>query len=245
MVGAPSGERLSAALEGHTIGKAPCNMPRASFRAPPLRLPDRRSHPATWVDGKRAAHRSPVLSSTLTPTYRRRSPDSGVDMATQKFGMRRLGSAVMTRLLVALEAFEARDSQQRRRDALTEHHRLHFDLLCKAMDDPSLAAVVDTYDDDVTPERQRQFIFANAWYINALYFHRIGALSRAELFGHLRVMCQSEIFREYWAATGHHRASLPSSSEEAELGRMMDTLIRDQDEADTDEWWVVGQPPTD
>jgi hypothetical protein len=166
-------------------------------------------------------------------------------MATWKFGMRRLGSAVIRRLTVAPETFEAQDNERRRREALTEHHRLHFDLLCKAMDDPSLAAVVDTYDNAVSPERQRQFIFANAWYINALYFHRIGALSRGELYGHLRVMCQSGIFREYWAATQHHRASLPSASEEAELGRMMDALIRDQDEADTDEWWVVGDPPTD
>ncbi|MGW7081902.1 DUF6082 family protein [Streptomyces sp. NPDC054871] len=138
-------------------------------------------------------------------------------------------------------AFGARE---RKHAALTEHHRLHFDLLCKAMGDSALSAVLDTYAEDVPPERQRQYLFANALYINALHAHRIGAMSRKELRGHLRVMCQNPIFCEYWEATRHHRASLPASSEEAELGRMMDRLARELREADTDEWWVVGEPPT-
>ncbi|MFF7929072.1 DUF6082 family protein [Streptomyces mirabilis] len=92
-----------------------------------------------------------------------------------------------------------------------------------------------------SPE-QRQYLFANALYINALYFHRIGALTRAELHGHFRIMCQNQIFRAYWEATEHHRKSLPDSSKEAELGRMMDSLIQDQTDSDTDEWWVVGEP---
>jgi len=128
---------------------------------------------------------------------------------------------------------------------LTEQHRLHFDLLCKAMSDPALAAVLDTYETEIPLEKQRQYLFANALYTNALYFHRIGALTRAELFGHLRVICQNKVFQDYWAATQHHRKSLPDASEEAELGRMMDDLIREQAEADNDDWWVVGESPDD
>jgi hypothetical protein len=56
-------------------------------------------------------------------------------------------------------------------------------------------------------------------------------------------MCQNKIFQEYWTATQHHRESLPDSSEEAELGQMMDSLIQEQADSDTDEWWVVGEPP--
>lgn len=134
-------------------------------------------------------------------------------------------------------------TRHRRRAALTEQHRLHFDLLCKAMVDPTLAAVLNTYEVDIAPEKQRQYLFANALYINALYFHRIGALTRRELHGHFRIMCQNRIFREYWAATQHHRESLPDSSEEAELGQMMDDLMQEQADSDTDEWWVVGAPP--
>lgn len=134
---------------------------------------------------------------------------------------------------------------QRRNAALTEQHRLHFDLLCKAMGDASLAAVLNTYEEEIPPERQRQFLFANALYINALHAHRIGAMSLGELHGHLRVMCQNPIFRHYWDATRHHRASLDRSSDEAKVGRMMDRLDLELQEADTDEWWVVGEPPVE
>ncbi|MEU0784931.1 DUF6082 family protein [Streptomyces sp. NPDC006173] len=163
-------------------------------------------------------------------------------MATQSSAIRRFGSAARAGIGVAAHAVKERGSRHRRRAVLTEQHRLHFDLLCKAMDDPALAAVLNTYETEIGPEKQRQYLFANALYINALYFHRIGALNRAELRGHFRIICQNPIFREYWAATEHHRKSLPDSSDEAQLGQLMDTLIQDQADADADEWWVVGEP---
>ncbi|MGI5194370.1 DUF6082 family protein [Streptomyces sp. CA-288835] len=152
-------------------------------------------------------------------------------------------SAARGRLVSAAGVVAEAGTRHRRRAALTEQHRLHFDLLCKAMVDPALAAVLNTYEVDIAPEKQRQYLFANALYTNALYFHRIGALTRRELHGHLRIMCQNRIFQEYWAATQHHRESLPDSSEEAELGQMMDDLMQEQADSDTDEWWVVGAPP--
>ncbi|MER7679525.1 DUF6082 family protein [Streptomyces sp. NPDC096934] len=163
-------------------------------------------------------------------------------MATRNSAVRRFGSDAWARLTAAAGTVTARRTRPRRRAVLTEQHRLHFDLLCKAMDDPALAAVLNTYETEITDEEQRQYLFANALYINALYFHRIGALTRAELHGHFRIMCQNQIFRAYWEATEHHRKSLPEASEEAGLGRMMDSLIQDQDDSDTDEWWVVGEP---
>ncbi|MFI8232996.1 DUF6082 family protein [Streptomyces sp. NPDC085900] len=164
-------------------------------------------------------------------------------MATQKCGVWGFGTTVGSVIAAAGAAF-ALGTQLRRNRAQSERHRLHFDLLCKAMDDPALAAVLDTYETEVPIDRQRQFLFANALYINALHAHRIGAISRNELFGHLRVMCQNRVFRDYWEATRHHRASL-GESREAELGRMVDQLIRDLDDADTEEWWVVGEPPVE
>lgn len=127
---------------------------------------------------------------------------------------------------------------------LVQQQQLQFSLLSKAIDDPDLAAVLSTVD-DVTPLRRRQFLFANAIYTNALLAYRIGTVSLEELHGHLRVVCQNPIFREYWEATRPHRASLPDSSNEARVGRMVDELFRDLDEADTDEWWVVGEAPHD
>ncbi|EFL38684.1 DUF6082 family protein [Streptomyces fungicidicus] len=170
-------------------------------------------------------------------------------MATQGFGIRGLGSTAWAQLTLTASALAKRSLQHRRRAALAEQHRLHFDLLCKAMADPSLAAVLDTYETDVPPEKQRQYLFANALYVNALYFHRIGALTVAELYGHVRVMSRNKIFREYWAATRHHRDSLPTSSDEAALGEMMNTLIEEMEtlledaDDEREEWWVVGETP--
>ncbi|NKQ23876.1 DUF6082 family protein [Streptomyces galbus] len=164
-------------------------------------------------------------------------------MATQSSGVRKIVSAAKGTLAAVSGSLSTRNTRHRRRAVLAQQHRLHFDLICKAMDDPALAAVLDTYETDVPLEKQRQFLFANALYINALYFHRIGAMNRAELYGHLRVMCQNEVFREYWEATRHHRMSLPEASEEYVLGLMMDDLIQELLDADTDEWWVVGEPP--
>ena len=82
------------------------------------------------------------------------------------------------------------------------------------MDDPALAAVLDTYDKRFRHEKQRQYLFANALYINLFHLYRSG-LDPEELYGHLRVFCQNPIFREYWEATKAQRASLNESSEEA------------------------------
>jgi hypothetical protein len=132
-----------------------------------------------------------------------------------------------------------------RRTALAHQQRMQWELLTRAIDDPSLAAVIDTYDKSIPAERRRQFFYANAWYVHLYHLHRAGLLDREELYRHLREFFQSPVFREYWEASRHMRASLNESSEEARLGVMVDGLVRDLDEADTDEWWVVGNPPSD
>ncbi|MYW67302.1 hypothetical protein GTY65_25015 [Streptomyces sp. SID8379] len=166
-------------------------------------------------------------------------------MATKSYGVRALAAAVTTGAGTAAESLASLATRRRRRAALIEQHRAHLTLLCKAMDDPALAAVLDTYEETIPPDQQRQFLYANALYTNALHFHRIGAMNRRELYGHLRVICRNPIVRAYLAATRHHRASLDGSSDEAELGRMVEQLLQDQEEAETDEWWVVGEPPCD
>lgn len=136
-------------------------------------------------------------------------------------------------------------SEQQHHTNLARQQRLQWELLSKAMEDPALAAVLDTHDGAIPPAKHRQFLFANALYSNALLAYRIGVVTWEEVHGYLRISCRNPIFREYWDATRPHRASLMSSSVEARVGRMMDSLIRDLDEADTDEWWVVGEPPSE
>lgn len=149
----------------------------------------------------------------------------------------------------ALESLRVRVEQLERtaRDQslanIAQQQRLHLDLLSKAMDDPELAEVLDTYEETVSARKQRQFLFANALYTNALCYYRIGNISREEFYGFARGILQNPIFREYWYATRPHRATLIDTSDEAELGRMVDDLLRQLEETDSEEWWVVGEPP--
>lgn len=132
-----------------------------------------------------------------------------------------------------------------RRAGLVDYQRLQLGLLERAIDDPELAAVLSTFETD-SPTHLRQHLYANALYSNALFGYRIGVATQEELHGHLRVLCRSAAFRRYWESTRPHRASLRDDSEEGRIGRMVDTLIHDLDAAgDTEEWWVVGELPTE
>lgn len=181
-------------------------------------------------------------------------------MATRKNAARRLGSAAAGLMLattgLTLAARQRRLEEARlqvkrleleelasRRQALAHQQRMHWELLAKAIDDASLAAVIDTYDKSIPAEKRRQFFYANAWYVNLYHLYRMEILDQEGLFGRLREIFQSPVLREYWQASQGQRASLEPTSDEARIGRMVDKLIKDLDEADTDEWWVVGDPP--
>ncbi|MFJ6728250.1 DUF6082 family protein [Streptomyces sp. NPDC091281] len=132
-----------------------------------------------------------------------------------------------------------------RRKALAHQQRMHWELLARAIDDPSLAAVIDTYDQSIPAQKRRQFFYANAWYTHLYHLYLAGILDREELYTYLREFFQSPLFREYWEASRTQRSTIRESSEEAGIGRMIDGLVNDLDEADTDAWWVVGHPPSD
>ncbi|MET9906020.1 DUF6082 family protein [Streptomyces sp. NPDC006476] len=182
-------------------------------------------------------------------------------MATQKFGPRGLRCTVAVCIGVAagglatlaaqhqslkvlrarLEHLE-RTAHTQQATNLATQQRQHWELLSKAIDDPELAEVLDLYEPPVSPKQRRQYLFANALYTNLLLYYRIGNLSRDEFFKHVRGMLQNPIVREYWYATQQHRASL-ADTDEAELGLLVDDLLRQLEDADTEEWWVVGEPP--
>ncbi|MFF7281692.1 DUF6082 family protein [Streptomyces griseorubiginosus] len=126
---------------------------------------------------------------------------------------------------------------------LASQQRQHWELLSKALDDPELAEVLDLYEASVTPKQRRQYLFANALYTNLLFYYRIGNLTKEEFFKHVRGIFQNPIVRDYWYATRQQRASL-ADTDEAELGQLVDDLLRQLEETDTEEWWVVGDPPS-
>lgn len=159
-------------------------------------------------------------------------------------------TAAQQRALGALEArlkcLEQATRCQRHAN-LTNQQRLHWELLSKAMDDADLAEVLDAYGEGVSPKRQRQYLYANAMYTNMVLNYRLGNFTRDQFHGYARGMLQNPIVREYWHATQHHRATLDSASEEAELGLLVDELLQQLEEADIDEWWVIGDvddPPS-
>jgi len=184
-------------------------------------------------------------------------------MATRKTGMRRPSATAAASLgLVAgvlatlatqrrtlnslrerLDQLEERVAHTHRDSSLANQQRLHWELLSKAIDSPELAEVLDIFEVPASPQKRRQYLFANALYTNLLYYHRVGNLSREEFFGRVRGLLQNPVVREYWSATRGQRATLPEDSDEAELGRMVDYLLRQLEEADVEEWWVVGEPP--
>ncbi|MFF9037745.1 DUF6082 family protein [Streptomyces sp. NPDC014892] len=182
-------------------------------------------------------------------------------MATQNHGARGLGPAaaaglafavgalgalaVERRISTLLRRLERLERETEQRAALIAYQRHNFDLVMKAAADPTLLPVLNAYEEELSTDRQRQYLFANLLYTHVLQGYRVGVFSRAELYGHLRGIFQSALMRDYWAATRHHRSSLKEGSEESEIGRMVDTLINDLEEASTDEWWVVGEPPAE
>ena len=181
-------------------------------------------------------------------------------MATKSNAAGRLGSAAAALMLVTagmtlaarqrrLEAERLQAKRQEleelasRRRALAHQQRMHWELLSRAIDNPSLAAVIDTYAPDIPAEKRRQYFYANAWYINLYHLFRAGLLDQDEFYGHARELFQNPLMREYWEASKGQRATLKHSSDEARIGRMVDSLIGDIEDNDTDEWWVVGNPP--
>ncbi|KOG37722.1 DUF6082 family protein [Streptomyces resistomycificus] len=184
-------------------------------------------------------------------------------MATRKSGTRGFatplaaGLGLVTGALTALSAqhrtlrsmrerldhLEKQVSHSQRQTNLANQQHLHWELLSKAIDSPELAEVLDIFEVPASQRKRRQYLFANALYTNLLFYYRIGNLSRDEVFGRMRGLLQNPVVREYWFATRGQRATLPEGSDEAELGHMVDDLLRQLDEADIDEWWVVGEPP--
>ncbi|GAA3133453.1 DUF6082 family protein [Streptomyces rectiviolaceus] len=184
-----------------------------------------------------------MVTKKLVPGGLRSAVAAGVGLAAGAVATLAAQRHTLEALRIRLEHLE--------QTAHTQHHanlavqqRLHWELLSKAMDDQDLAEVLDTYEDNVTPQRQRQYLFANALYTNLLFYYRIGNINRDEFFGFVRGILQNPLVREYWYAGRHHRATMADTSDEAELGRMVDDLLRQLEEADIDEWWVVGEPPS-
>ncbi|MQY12943.1 hypothetical protein SRB5_30820 [Streptomyces sp. RB5] len=124
-----------------------------------------------------------------------------------------------------------------KRNELIEMRRLHMEMIGKALDNPELVPVLDTYDEEIPLELQRQFLYANLLFCHLLNLYTLGQISEPEAYGYLRTTCHNEIFRQFWKATREHRRSLRYESEEAYLGRIVDGIISRMEQQG--DWWNV------
>ncbi|MFR9799733.1 DUF6082 family protein [Streptomyces sp. MS06] len=170
---------------------------------------------------------------------------AGLGLLTGALTVLTVRHRTLSALRLRLDRLEEQVRHGHRHADLANQQHLHWQLLSKAMDSPELAEVLDIFEVPASPHRLRQYLFANALYTNALLYYRIGNIDRDEFFGYLRGLLQNPVVREYRHATRGQRATLAEGSDEAELGRMVDELLRQLQEAETDEWWVVGDPPVD
>ncbi|MER6286553.1 DUF6082 family protein [Streptomyces sviceus] len=149
---------------------------------------------------------------------------------------RRRGDALLAEQLnrVAVEMHRAN---------LIQLHHIFVGQLDRAIDDPSLAAVISSLE-DLSEGKHRQLLFANREYGALLLGYRIGALDRSELLGSLRVLSKSRVFAEYWRLTAGARGSLAADSWEARVGRAVDVVMEERED-DLEEWWVMEKGQTE
>ncbi|MGW3477437.1 DUF6082 family protein [Streptomyces althioticus] len=180
-------------------------------------------------------------------------------MGTQKFGFLAGASlgflagtlGVMAAQRRRIDSLQTRvgqleqDAESHRHANLATQQSLHWQLLSKAIDDPDLAEVLDVFESATSPQQRRQFLFANALYTNQVFAYRVGNTTLEEFFGFMRGLFQNPIMRDYWYAGRHQRATIDDDSDEAKLGHLVDDLLRQLEDADSEEWWVVGEPPTE
>ncbi|WP_370080557.1 DUF6082 family protein [Streptacidiphilus sp. MAP12-16] len=112
---------------------------------------------------------------------------------------------------------------QLRRSAEADLRSLHMQLLRMGIDDPELAAVWPS--GSGPPERRRQFLYANLIFSHYFLNHRLGIVTDEEVRGHLRILGQSPVFRDYWRTAAEERSCLAADSDERRFGLIVDEVL--------------------
>lgn len=85
---------------------------------------------------------------------------------------------------------------------------LHVRLIGLAIGDPSLASVWPSSSPEVSPERHRQFLYANLILQQARVQRTMEDYSEEEFASNLRYLFTSPIIREFWRSTEDSRSRL-------------------------------------
>jgi hypothetical protein len=149
-----------------------------------------------------------------------------------------LVSLVVTSRVQFREMRENRRELEQQRQSLAGNHlelqraaeasvrRLHLEILKMSIEDPQLAEVWPAFEAGLSPERNRQYLYANIIY----QFHwtslRMNGYSEVMVLESLRYLFQSPIMREYWRAAANARVPLEPGSPEDQFARKVDELCR-------------------
>jgi hypothetical protein len=105
---------------------------------------------------------------------------------------------------------------------------LHLEILKMAINDRTLAEVWPEFGPDVTPEKNRQLLYANLIYQLQRISLVVNKNSQQEMLRMMRYLFTSPIMREYWRLTDYGRsAALDMDTDEVRLAQEVDRLWRD------------------
>jgi hypothetical protein len=109
------------------------------------------------------------------------------------------------------------------RSAEAQVRMLHLELIKLALSDQSLAEVWPAYA-DLSPERRRQYLYANLILQQLMLQARIMPFTDQQVEAHLRHLFQGPVIREYWAATRAARKSVVRGSAEEAFSELADRI---------------------
>jgi hypothetical protein len=107
---------------------------------------------------------------------------------------------------------------------------LHVEMIKMSIDDPSLAAVWPALDPQASPERERQYQYANLIYLHAWLSLRIGDYTTEQVQNTLRRLFTSPLMREYWRAASRARMALVPGTEEYEFAEVADKICEEYED---------------
>jgi len=135
-------------------------------------------------------------------------------------------SSIFSGLALAAVTITARvELREIKRRGASEAGNFHLEILKLSINDAELAAVWPELKPDLTPTRNRQFLYANLIYQFHLRLLQEKS-AEAEVLGSLRYLFTSPLMREYWAAAERGRSFLEPGSPEQLLTSKVDEICR-------------------
>lgn len=104
---------------------------------------------------------------------------------------------------------------------------LHFELLRLSINDPQLADVWPPFEPGLSPERNRQYLYANLIVQHFWLSLRLGGYTESQLQNALRNLFISPLMRDYWRASAKIRTTLVPGTPEFTFNELVDGICQE------------------